>query len=124
MIGYWQEQKICRKKEMQRSMKIIGVTACPSGVAHTYMAAEALKKAGEKLGVEVKIETQGGIGIENVLTAEDVKSADYVVLTKEVAIKNEERFEGKKVVRVAIADAVKKAEAIVNKLKAHYEANK
>lgn len=105
-------------------MKIIGVTACPSGVAHTYMAAEALKKAGEKLGVEVKIETQGGIGIENVLTAEDVKSADYVVLTKEVAIKNEERFEGKKVVRVAIADAVKKAEAIVNKLKAYYEANK
>ena len=105
-------------------MKIIGVTACPSGVAHTYMAAEALKKAGEKLGVEVKIETQGGIGIENVLTPEDVKSADYVVLTKEVAIKNEERFEGKKVVRVAIADAVKKAEAIVNKLKAHYEANK
>ena len=70
-------------------MKIVAVTACPSGVAHTYMAAEALKKAGEKLGVEVKVETQGGIGIENVITEADLTNTDYVVLTKEVAIKNE-----------------------------------
>lgn len=77
-------------------MKIVAVTACPSGVAHTYMAAEALKKAGEKLGVEIKVETQGGIGIENVITEADLTNTDYVVLTKEVAIKNEERFKGKK----------------------------
>lgn len=77
-------------------MKIVAVTACPSGVAHTYMAAEALKKAGEKLGVEIKVETQGGIGIENVITEADLANTDYVVLTKEVAIKNEERFKGKK----------------------------
>lgn len=76
-------------------MKIVAVTACPSGVAHTYMAAEALKKAGEKLGVEIKVETQGGIGIENVITEADLTNTDYVVLTKEVAIKNEERFKGK-----------------------------
>ena len=101
-------------------MKIVAVTACPSGVAHTYMAAEALKKAGEKLGVEIKVETQGGIGIENVITEADL---DYVVLTKEVAIKNEERFKGKKIVRVKIADAVKKAEDIVKKLIEHYNSN-
>ena len=57
-------------------MKIVAVTACPSGVAHTYMAAEALKKAGEKLGVEIKVETQGGIGIENVITEADLANTD------------------------------------------------
>ncbi|WP_302821034.1 PTS fructose-like transporter subunit IIB [Fusobacterium ulcerans] len=104
-------------------MKIVAVTACPSGVAHTYMAAEALKKAGEKLGVEIKVETQGGIGIENVITEADLTNTDYVVLTKEVAIKNEKRFKGKKIVRVKIADAVKKAEDIVKKLIEHYNSN-
>lgn len=104
-------------------MKIVAVTACPSGVAHTYMSAEALKKAGEKLGVEIKVETQGGVGIENVITAEDLKNTDYVILTKEVAIKNEDRFKGHKVVRVKIADAIKKAEEIIKKLMEHYEAN-
>ncbi len=104
-------------------MKIVGVTACPSGVAHTYMAAEALKKAALKQGIEVKIETQGGIGIENEITAKDLENVDYVVLTKEVAIKNEERFAGKKIVRVKISDAVKKADGIIEKLMAHYKEN-
>ena len=104
-------------------MKIVAVTACPSGVAHTYMAAEALKKAGEKLGVEVKVETQGGIGIENVITEADLTNTDYVVLTKEVAIKNEERFKWKKIVRVKTADAVKKAEEIVKILIEHHNSN-
>ena len=54
-------------------MKVVGVTACPSGVAHTYMAAEALVLAGEKAGMEVKVETQGSAGIENELTVEDIK---------------------------------------------------
>ena len=84
---------------------------------------QALKKAGEKLGVEIKVETQGGIGIENVITEADLANTDYVVLTKEVAIKNEERFKGKKIVRVKIADAVKKAEDIVKKLIEHYNSN-
>lgn len=105
-------------------MKIVAVTACPSGVAHTYMSAEALKKAGEKLGVEIKVETQGGVGIENVITEDDLKNTDYVILTKEVAIKNEDRFKGHKIVRIKIADAIKKAEEIINKLKEHYEKNK
>lgn len=105
-------------------MKIVGVTACPSGVAHTYMSAAALKKAGEKLEVEVKIETQGGIGIENELSAQDIKEADYVILTKEVAIKKEERFQGKKIVRVNISDAVKKPESILNKILEHYNSSK
>ena len=60
--------------------KIIAVTACPSGVAHTYMAAEALESAAKAKGWEVKVETQGSIGLENELTAEDVASADMVIL--------------------------------------------
>lgn len=95
--------------------KIIAVTACPSGVAHTYMAAEALESAAKAKGWDVKVETQGSIGLENELTAEDVASADMVILTKDIGIKFEERFAGKTIVRVNISDAVKRAEPIFRK---------
>ncbi|HCX65381.1 MAG TPA: PTS fructose-like transporter subunit IIB [Eubacteriaceae bacterium] len=102
-------------------MKVVAATACPSGVAHTYMAAEALEKAFKKAGHEIKVETQGSIGIENELTKADIKDADYVVLTKDMGIKAEERFEGKKIVRVSIGDAIKKSDALVKKLQAHMD---
>lgn len=95
------------------------VTACPSGVAHTYMAAEALESAAKAKGWDVKVETQGSIGLENELTAEDVASADMVILTKDIGIKFEERFAGKTIVRVNISDAVKRADAIMSKIEAH-----
>lgn len=97
-------------------MKLIGVTSCPSGVAHTYMAAEALEIAAKAKGWDVKIETQGAIGIENELTPEDVASADVVLLTKDIAIKNEERFAGKKIVRITVTQAAKQAPDIITKL--------
>lgn len=96
-------------------MKILGVTACPSGVAHTYMAAEALTKAAKKRGHNVKVETQGSIGIENVIKAEDVVDADIVILTKDMAIKNKERFAGKPIINVGVGDVVRKADLIVAK---------
>ena len=99
--------------------KIFAVTACPSGVAHTYMAAESLESAAKAKGWEVKVETQGSIGLENELTAEDVASADMVILTKDIGIKFEERFAGKTIVRVNISDAVKRADAIMSKIEAH-----
>ncbi|EOZ4938210.1 MULTISPECIES: PTS fructose-like transporter subunit IIB [Enterobacter cloacae complex] len=99
--------------------RIIAVTACPSGVAHTYMAAEALESAAKSKGWEVKVETQGSIGLENELAAEDVAAADMVILTKDIGIKFEERFAGKTIVRVNISDAVKRADAIMNKIDAH-----
>ena len=98
---------------------IIAVTACPSGVAHTYMAAEALESAAKSKGWNVKVETQGSIGQENALTASDVEAADMVILTKDIGIKFEERFTGKTIVRVNISDAVKRADAIMNKIEAH-----
>lgn len=97
-------------------MKILAVTACPSGVAHTYMAAEAITKKCRDREWEVKVETQGSIGVENRITEEDVRDADAVILTKDMPIKNEERFKGKLIARVAIGDAIKKTDAILNKI--------
>ncbi|MBV6820364.1 PTS fructose-like transporter subunit IIB [Rahnella sp. PD12R] len=100
--------------------KIVAVTACPSGVAHTYMAAEAIERAAKAKGWACKVETQGSIGLENELTVEDVAAADMVILTKDIGIKFEERFKGKVVVRVAISDAVKRADAIMEKIATHF----
>lgn len=98
-------------------MKVVGVTSCPSGVAHTYMAAEALTVAGKKAGIDVHIETQGSAGIENELTAEEIKEAVCVVLSTDVSIRNEERFKGKKILRMRTAEIMKKSDAIMKKIK-------
>ena len=105
-------------------MKILAVTACPSGVAHTYMAAEALERAAKAKGIEIKVETQGSIGIENRITAEDVKGADVVILTKDMGIKNVERFKGLITVKVAISDVVRKADQLIDKVVAHVNSKK
>jgi len=100
-------------------MKILAVTACPSGVAHTYMAAEALEKGAKSRGHEVKVETQGSIGIENEIKKEDILDADVVILTKDMAIKNKERFEGLPIVNVAIGDVIKKTLPLLEKVEAY-----
>lgn len=102
-------------------MKIVGCTACPSGVAHTYMAAEALVIAGKKQNVEVIIETQGGAGIENELSQKDIDEAVCVILSNDISIKGEERFKGKKVLRMGISDLIKKSDAIISKLISTFE---
>lgn len=101
-------------------MNIVAVTSCPSGVAHTYMSAEALEKAFREAGHNIKVETQGSIGTENKLTSEEVSKADYVILTNDVAINGEERFKGKTIIRIATGDAIKKSPAIVKKVEQHY----
>ncbi|WP_237464759.1 PTS fructose-like transporter subunit IIB [Vibrio stylophorae] len=98
---------------------IIAVTACPSGVAHTYMAAEAIESAAKAKGWSCMVETQGSIGIENELSAEVIASADVVILTKDIDIKNTERFEGKTIIRIGISDAVKRAALVMDKIEAH-----
>jgi len=94
-------------------MKLLAVTACPSGVAHTYMSAEALQIACEKANVEIKVETQGSIGRENIITKDDVQQCDAVILTKDMPIIEEERFEGKPVLKVGVSQAIKQADAII-----------
>jgi PTS system, fructose-specific, IIB component len=97
-------------------MKIVAITACPSGVAHTYLAAESLIIAAKKNNVDIKVETQGSIGIENELTAKEIAEANVVILTNDIGIKNEERFKGKPIVRVGTGDCLKKADGIIKKL--------
>ncbi|HUR37698.1 MAG TPA: PTS fructose transporter subunit IIB [Terriglobales bacterium] len=97
-------------------MKIIAVTACPTGVAHTYMAAEQLEKTAKVLGHEIKVETQGAMGVENELSAADVKSADAVIFATDIDVEKKERFEGLRTVQVSVKDAIKDPKAIFAKL--------
>ena len=97
-------------------MRIVAVTACPTGIAHTYMAAERLEKAAKKLGHAIKVETQGAMGIENALTGTDVKGADVVILAAGIAIRDAGRFEGKRVVEVAVQEAIRNPEGILASL--------
>lgn len=94
-------------------MKLLAVTSCPSGVAHTYMAAEALEKAAKEKGWAIKVETQGSYGIENRIEPTEIDDADFVLLTKDIAIKEEERFHSKPIARIGVADVVKKAPQIL-----------
>lgn len=96
-------------------MKIIGITACPTGIAHTYMAQECLEQECKKRGFEVKIETQGGLGIENELTEEDVESADVIILAVSIVIEGEERFEGKKVINTDVDEAISHVAKLVDR---------
>jgi PTS system fructose-specific IIB component len=97
-------------------MKIVAVTACPTGIAHTYMAAAQLEKAAKKLGHAMKVETQGSMGIENELTDEDIRNAEGVVFAIGIEVRNKERFSKLKCVEVPVQDAIKNAEAVLAKL--------
>ena len=95
-----------------RSCSILAVTACPTGIAHTYMAAEALEKKGRELGIPVKAETQGSGGAKNMLTREEIAAADAIIIAadKEVDLT---RFEGKPVLRVPVADGINRPEELI-----------
>lgn len=96
-------------------MNIVGISACPAGLAHTPMAAKALEKAGEKLGYNVKMEQQGSMGQVNRITQEEADAADFVLIASDQKIVEMERFDGKKVLRVNINTCIKAPEAVLNK---------
>ncbi|MDN5351299.1 MAG: fructose system or component [Clostridiales bacterium] len=93
-------------------MKILAVTACPTGIAHTYMAAEALEEAAKGKGYDIKVETRGSVGVENELSAEDIASADAIVLACDTAVPME-RFAGKRLINVPVAEALKDAGGLI-----------
>jgi len=93
-------------------MNIVAITACPTGIAHTYMAAEQLEKAGEELGHEIKVETQGAMGIENELTEAEIQAADMVIFATDIEVEKRERFDGVKIINVSVRDAVKDPKSI------------
>lgn len=101
-------------------MKIVGVTKCPTGIAHTYMAAERLEKTAAKFGYEIKVETQGSQGTENKLTRKEIAKADYVIIAADVSIDEPERFNGKKVFKTRIKPLLKNTENIFERLEEEY----
>lgn len=98
----------------RKPVRIVAVTACPTGIAHTYMAAEKLQQAADRLGVSIKVETQGSIGAENVLSDNDVRQADAVIIAadKEVDL---DRFAGKRVLSTGVADGIHKPEELIQR---------
>ena len=94
--------------------KILAVTSCPTGIAHTYMAAEGLEKAAKKLGCSVKIETRGSGGAKNVLTEQEIASADCIIVAADAKVPME-RFAGKKVIECQVSDGINKAEELIKR---------
>lgn len=97
-------------------MKIVGVTSCIAGLAHTPMAAKALEKAGAKLGHNVRMEQQGAMGKVNEITEGEIKSADLVLIAADKVVEDEDRFAGKQIVRVKIGQCVSNAEGVLKKI--------
>jgi len=100
-------------------MKLLGVTACAAGVAHTFMAAEAIANAAKAKGIDMKVETQGAMGIENRITPEEVAAADAVIMTNDIPIRERERFVGKKIFNVSSTDCIKSAPKIIEAVEEH-----
>lgn len=96
-------------------MKIVGISACPAGLAHTPMAAKALEKAGKSLGYDVKMEQQGSMGQVNTITDEEAQAADLVIIASDQKITGMERFANKKVIRVDINICIKAPESVLKK---------
>ena len=97
-------------------MKIVGVTSCIAGLAHTPMAAKALEKAGAKLGHDVRMEQQGAMGKVDEITESELKSADLVLIAADKVVEDEDRFAGKQIVRVKIGQCVSNAEGVLKKI--------
>lgn len=97
-------------------MKIVGIAACTSGIAHTYIAKEKLVKGAESLGHTIHIETQGTIGTEDELTAADIEAADVVIIAADIKISGKERFKGKRIVEIPTSMVIKAPKAIINKI--------
>lgn len=95
--------------------RVLAVTACPTGIAHTYMAAEALEKAGKKLGIPIKVETNGSGGAKNILTQEEIDACDGIIVAADKTVPMS-RFEGKKVIRTKVSDGIKIPEELINRI--------
>ena len=93
---------------------VVGVTACPVGIAHTYMAADALNKAAREMGVKIKVETNGSVGTKNTLTSEDIKDAMGVIVAADKKVEME-RFNGKPLIQTSVKEAISKPKELIEK---------
>ena len=97
---------------MKTSEKIVAVTACPTGIAHTLMAAEALKKTAQVMGYDIKVETQGSDGVRNPLSQEDIADADLVIIGADIHV-DASRFAGKPVYATSTSRTIRNTKAVL-----------
>ena len=103
------------EKPAESGYKVLAVTACPTGIAHTYMAAEALEKAGKRLGISIKVETNGSGGAKNILTAEEIEKCDGIIAAADKTVEMA-RFNGKKVIATRVSDGIKIPDELIQRI--------
>ena len=111
------DEPAAKPAEEKKGYRVLAVTACPTGIAHTYMAAEALEKAGKKLGIPIKVETNGSGGAKNILTAEEIENCDGIIVAADKTVEMS-RFNGKKVISTKVSDGIKIPEELINRIEA------
>lgn len=114
IINETENEKFKEETKQEQGYEILGITACPTGIAHTYMAAEALEAAGKEVGHLVKIETQGQSGVKNKLTKEEIKNAKAIIIAADIDI-DLSRFKGKKILKAKVADGIHKPNELIEK---------
>lgn len=107
-----ERMKLNETKKEEHGYEILAITACPTGIAHTYMAAEALENMGKELGHKVKVETHGSSGVKNKFTKEEIKNAKAVIIAADTKI-DLSRFDGKKLVKAKVADGINKPKELI-----------
>lgn len=115
IINQAEKEKKEEKKEKNESYEILGITGCPTGIAHTYMAAESLEQMGNELGHPIKVETQGQSGAQNVLTEEEIKNAKAIIIAADVNV-DLARFDGKRVLRTSVQNGIRKPKELIEKV--------
>ena len=114
IINETENVKFKEETKQEQGYEILGITACPTGIAHTYMAAESLEAAGKEMGHLVKIETQGQSGVKNKLTKEEIKNAKAIIIAADIDI-DLSRFKGKKILKANVADGIHKPKELIEK---------
>jgi len=112
---YDDDEEIVVENNDSKSKKIVCVTACPTGIAHTYMAAEKLEQAGKENGFNIKVETNGSSGVENRLTDQEIEEADGVIVAADTKVEMT-RFAGKRLIEVPVSDGINKADKLLNEV--------
>lgn len=113
-FGIIETENNSNNKENASNFEILCVTACPTGIAHTFMAAEALENKAKEKGIKIKVETNGSTGAKNILTQEEIKNAKCIIVAADKKVEMD-RFDGKKVLQVRVAEGIKNPEGLLNK---------
>ncbi|MFT9597653.1 PTS fructose transporter subunit IIABC [Mesobacillus sp.] len=114
IINSYDQEETEEKVERNNKKFIVAVTACPTGIAHTYMAADSLKAKAAEMGVDIKVETNGSGGAKNVLTQEDIENAEAVIIAADTKV-DMDRFAGKPLIDVPVADGIRKPKDLIEK---------